>query len=105
LTTTEISNKARLAGRVAQFASERFSLRSNYASRGMRELGSKVGEQFLVGNYHEPVISSGPARPPGGRAAESRDLVVKMRHLLKKQTQGPTTSHDFRFSQIMLRSG
>jgi len=28
---------------------------------------------------HRRVISSGVARPPGGRAAESRDLVVKMR--------------------------
>ena len=28
---------------------------------------------------HRRVISSGVARPPGGGAAESRDLVVKMR--------------------------
>jgi len=38
---------------------------------------------------HRRVISSDAARPLGGRAAESRDLVVKMHHLLKSKHKVP----------------
>ncbi|MCU1270716.1 MAG: Glutamate--tRNA ligase [Acidobacteriaceae bacterium] len=46
---------------------------------GDDRVGQQSGKRFLIANYHERVISSGAARPLGGRGAESRDLVVKMR--------------------------
>jgi hypothetical protein len=54
-----------------------------------------IGFCFLV--HHERVISSGAARPMG-RAAESRDLVVKMYICSRNKTQGPSTACDFRFA-------